>query len=114
MQKVKRHLQTHNLSHSEYVQQYVKNNNSDTDSDDGQPTSEEEEEPTIIKKEAEVESNIPPVTPSLSSLKVTDRSLKSCARCSLDFPSRLRFIRHCHLVHKMRFRLKNGDRLVLH
>ena len=46
-------------------------------------------------------------------MNVTDKGLKTCTRCKIDFPSRLRFIRHCQLTHKMKFKLKNGDKLVL-
>ena len=46
-------------------------------------------------------------------INVTDKNLKSCVRCGVDFESRLRFIRHCQLTHKMKFKLKNGDNLVL-
>jgi len=72
------------------------------------------ENPTEIvkKKSLEITSNQDfMVTSKL--MNVTDKGLKSCTRCNLDFPSRLRFIRHCQLAHKMKFKLKNGDKLVL-
>ena len=52
-------------------------------------------------------------TLSTKLMNVTDKSLKSCSRCQIDFPSRLRFIRHCQVTHNMKFKLKNGDKLTL-
>ena len=46
-------------------------------------------------------------------MNVTDRNMKTCVKCDIDFPSRLRFIRHCQMAHKMKFKLKNGDKLTL-
>ena len=46
-----------------------------------------------------------------SIIDVTNKSLKSCKKCNIDFISRKGFIEHCQVVHHMRFKLKNGQRL---
>jgi len=46
-----------------------------------------------------------------SMIDVTNKSLKSCKKCNIDFISRKGFIEHCQVVHHMRFKLKNGQRL---
>ena len=116
-QKVIRHLLTHNMTHSEYLEQYVKNNNAVEQQEES--SSEEDDEAREIKQEAEescdnkLSSPPPAPRPPLSSINVTDKSVKSCARCQLEFPSRLRFLRHCQLVHKMKFKLRTGEKLLL-
>ena len=54
-----------------------------------------------------------PVKGNSKMMNVVDRNLKTCLKCDIDFPSRLRFIRHCQMAHKMKFKLKNGDKLSL-
>ena len=54
-----------------------------------------------------------PVKENRKMMNVADRNLKTCVKCDIDFPSRLRFIRHCQMAHKMKFKLKNGDKLSL-
>ena len=105
---ISRHLRSHSLSHSQYVREYVKNNNFNGIKKETESDPEEEES---LKNQSMESSHPQPV--SKHPMNVTDRSVKSCSACSLDFPSRLRFIRHCHLVHKMKFKLRNGDKLVL-
>ena len=53
------------------------------------------------------------VTENRKTMNVADKNLKTCVKCDIDFPSRLRFIRHCQMAHKMKFKLKNGDKLTL-
>merc|ERR1719219_762982 len=97
--KILRHLKTsHDISHSDYVKQYVKNNNAKRES-----VSEDIKVPPVVETSSSSSSS--------SSMNVTDRKVKRCSRCEVDFPSRLRFIRHCQQVHRMKFRLKNGDKL---
>jgi len=120
-QKILRHIKSHDISHSEYVKEYVKNNNFNFVKQEEESDSEEEESKRnqFLKESCKYKlpslSTPPSVAklPLSSSMNVTDRNVKSCSRCSIDFPSRLRFIRHCHLVHKMKFKLRNGDKLVL-
>merc|ERR1712179_471561 len=51
-----------------------------------------------------------PVKENRKMMNVADRNLNTCVKCDIDFPSRLRFIRHCQMAHKMKFKLKNGDK----
>ena len=103
-QKILRHLKMdHSLSHLDYVNQYVKNNNGKRES-----VSKEEDRKIQRLRDSSVKSSPSPVS---SSMNVTDRRVKRCSRCELDFPSRLRFIRHCQEVHRMKFRLRNGEKL---
>ena len=65
-----------------------------------------------VKANSRASSTIP-VKGNSKIMNVIDRNLKTCRKCDIDFPSRLRFIRHCQMAHKMKFKLKNGDKLSL-
>eukprot|EP00092_Neocalanus_flemingeri_P033808 GFUD01036761.1.p1 GENE.GFUD01036761.1~~GFUD01036761.1.p1 ORF type:complete len:130 (-),score=27.32 GFUD01036761.1:104-451(-) len=42
---------------------------------------------------------------------VRNKSLKSCNKCQLNFPTRKQFLEHCQVVHGMKFKLKSGESL---
>ena len=75
-------------------------------------TSQHVHEILTVKTNSRASSTIP-VKGNSKIMNVIDRNLKTCRKCDLDFPSRLRFIRHCQMAHKMKFKLKNGDKLSL-
>merc|ERR1719318_2009709 len=53
------------------------------------------------------------VTKAQTSAKVDirDKTLKSCVKCEVSFPTRREFIEHCQIVHGMKFKLKSGESL---
>jgi len=46
-------------------------------------------------------------------LNITDKSNKNCSQCDITFPSRILFLRHCQDVHKLKFKNKFGNSLLL-
>jgi len=46
-------------------------------------------------------------------LNITDKSNKTCSRCDIIFPSRILFLRHCQDIHKLKFKNKFGNSLLL-
>ena len=78
----------------------------------GPPIQQQESSPLVYLPGIKPIKSLPGIKP-IKSMNVADKGLKTCNKCNMDFPSRLRFIKHCQLAHKMKFKLKNGDKLLL-
>ena len=51
--------------------------------------------------------------PKKKPLNIKDKKNKYCNQCDITFGSRILFLKHCQSIHKLRFKNKSGDPLIL-